>query len=207
MSKSRKRKVKKTQNTTPLNITMPSGMSNSEIQALIVSSLLEYDRQKRDLEMREKDAEQKEWLSRIGYKEYSNQRFVPRTFLSLVNLFSSFIQLLFMRKESVRGDYATVSLMRIAILLAFSLTKCILWFVSAVFILSYPCSLVIPSIPNMSFIDALPSIGCGLITLIIAQLFRIASIEIEKMKDRKYLVDIFAAVTAVAAIVISLSLR
>ncbi len=209
MNKSRKRKEKpkETQNTPPLNITMPSGMSNAEMQALIVSSLLEYDRQKQVLEKQKDDAERKEWQSRIGYKDYSDRRLVPRIFLSVVNSLWSFVRLLFMPKKSISGDHATVGLMKIAVSLAFSLAKWVLWVVSAVLLLVYPCSLVIPSISKMPFSDAVPYIEFGLISLLFAQLFRIASIEIEKMKDRNYLVDIFAAVAAVAAIVISLILR
>ena len=200
----RKAKTKGTPNTPPLNITMPSGMSNAEMQALIVSSLIEFDRQKQELEKQKEEAEREEWLGRIGYKDYSDRKFIARSILTSVNSILALVRLLFMPKKMISGDHATVGLMRIALALTFSLAKLVLWGVGAVLLLLYPCSLIIPNIPKMQFSTAVPYIVLGLFALVFAQLFRIASIEIENMRDRNYLFGVFAAVAAVAAIIISL---
>ncbi len=191
-------------NTPPLNITMPSGISNAEMQALIVSSLLEYDRQKQELEKQKEKFEREEWLERIGYKDYSDRKLIPRIILTNANSILALVKLLSMPKGRISGDHATIGLMRIALALAFSLTKLVLWVVSAYLLLSYPCSLIIPSINRMHFSVAVPYIVFGFLSLLFAQLFRIASIEIEKIRDRNYLVGLFAAVAAVVAIIVSL---
>lgn len=200
----RKANTKELSNTPPLNITMPSGMSNADMQALIVSSLLEYDRKKQELEKQKERAEREDWLERIGYKDYSDRKLLPRIILTNTNSILAFVRLLFMPKEKIHGDHATVGLMRIALALAFSLTKLVLWVASAYLLLLYPCSLIIPNIHRMHFSAAVPYIVFGFLSLLFAQLFRIASIEIERIRDRNYLLGLFAAVAAVVAIIVSL---
>ncbi len=207
MSKNHRRKAntKELSNTPPLNIAMPNDMSNVEMQALIVGSLLEYDRQKQELDKQKEEAERRDWLERIGYKDYSDRKTIPRIILTNVNSIFSFARLLFMPKNKISGDHATIGLMRIALALAFSLTKLVLWGIGAILLFLYPCSIIVPSIHKMDFSTAVPYIVFGLLSLLFAQLFRIASIEIEKTQDRDYLVGVSAAVAAVAAIIVSLT--
>lgn len=196
-----------TKNAPPLNITMSDGMSASEMQSLIVSALLEYDQKKQERDKQIEANALNEWRQRIGYKDFSDRKFLSRIVLTIANSLMTLLKVLFMRKKQITGDFATISLMRIAVSLVFSIAKWVLWGISTFLFLAYPCSLIVPGIPEIRFSEAVLHIEIGLITLLFAQLFRIASIEIEKMKDRNYIVDIFAAVAAVAAIIISLVIR
>ena len=196
-----------TKNAPPLNITLSDGMSASEMQSLIVRALLEYDQKKQERDKQIEANALNEWRQRIGYKDYSDRKLLSRIVLTIANSLMTLLKVLFMRKKQITGDFATISLMRIAISLVFFIAKWVLWGISIVLFLAYPCSLIVPGIPEIRFSEAVLRIEIGLITLLFAQLFRIASIEIEKMKDRNYIVDIFAAVAAVAAIIISLVIR
>ena len=203
----RNAKAKETQNVPPLNVSLPSGMSAPEMQSLIVGALLEYDQKKQEIAKQKEAEEANEWRRKIGYKDYSDRKFLRRTVLTFVNSVCVLRKVLFMRKERIDGDFATVGLMRIALSATFSIAKLVLWVISAAGLLIYPISLIVPSIPKMTFPSALSYIAIGLTSLLFAQLFRIAGIEIEKMKDRDYVVEVFAAVAAVVAIIVSVVLR
>lgn len=209
MSKKSKRKTSMTgaKSLPSLNITIPDGMSASEMQSLIVNALLEYDQKKQARDKQIEAESLNEWRQRIGCKDYSDRKFLPRTVLTIVNSLWAFIKILLMPKKRIIGDFATVSLMSVAVSLVFSIVKWVLWVLSAVFLLIYPCSIIVPSMPIIQFSKAVLYLVIGLFLLLLAQLFRIASIEIEKMRDRKYVVDIFAAVAAVMAIIVSLVIR
>ena len=200
----RNTKAKEPQNVPPLNVSLPTLLKNTPNRLLDV-----YLRMKKKQEIaKQKEAEEaNEWRRKIGYKDYSDRKFFHRAVLTFVNSVWVLLKVLFMRKERIDGDFATVGLMRIALSATFSIAKLVLWVISAAGLLIYPISLIVPSIPKMTFPSALSYIAIGLTSLLFAQLFRIAGIEIEKMKDRDYVVEVFAAVAAVVAIIVSVVLR
>ncbi len=191
----------------PINLVLPDNMSQADMQNLIVSSLLEYDKAKAEREKKTEESDLQARRDLVGYKDYSNRGFISRVFLTFLNRFAVFIRILFMPKEKIKGDYATTGLMKFAVSIIFTAVKWILWIVSLVFIASYPLSIIIPNIHNINPAMYPAYIGFGVLAFIFAQLFRVASIEIEKMKDHNYIVDIFAAVAAIVAIIVSLIIR
>ena len=201
-------KQKKEQNTVPpVNLVIPDNMSNNEMQELLVKSLLAYDEAKKELEVKAEEEALLERQKLLGYKDYSGWKLIPRVFLQFFNRIAVIIRILFMPKKTIKGDYATTGLMKIGVSMLFGLAKWLLWIVSICCFLSYPLSQMLPNNPKIELSMYPAYIGFGLLAFIFAQLFRIASIEIEKMKDHNYIVDIFAAVAAIVAIIISLVIR
>lgn len=201
-------KQRKEQNSfPPVNLVFPDNMSNKEMQELLVNSLLDYDKAKKDLEIKAEEEALLERQKLLGYKDYSDRKLIPRLFLQFFNRIAVIFRILFMSRERIKGDYATTVLMKIGVSLLFGLAKWLLWIVSICCFLSYPLSQMLPNNPKIELSMYPAYIGFGVLAFIFAQLFRIASIEIEKMKDHNYIVDIFAAVAAIVAIIVSLAIR
>lgn len=191
----------------PLNISFPDTMSQEEIKNVIVESLLAYDLKKQEIEQQNQKKEQEEWREKIGYKDYSDKKWLPKIFLTFFNRIGSFLKIIFMPKKKISGDHAISSLMKIAVSLFFTITKWALWLVFAVCVLSYPIQFIALQSPKLPLESYPTYIALGLLAFLFAQMFRIASIEVEKIKDHNYIVDIFAAVAAVIAIIVSLIIR
>ena len=182
-------------------------MSQAEMQNLIVSSLLEYDKAKAE---REKEAEENDLQARrnlVGYKDYSDRKFIPRVFLTFINRIVVLFRLLFMPKEKIKGDYATTGLMKFAVSILFAAAKWVFRVFGIYGLISYPLTFVFPNLAKIDIPTYFVYIGFGITALLLAQMFRLASIEVEKLKDHNYVVDIFAAVAALVAIIVSLIIR
>ena len=207
MSKRPKNQKNDEKTAAPINLVLPDNMYQADMQNLIVSSLLEYDKAKAE---REKKAEETDLQARrdlIGYKDYSGRKFIPRVFLTFINRIVVLFKVLFMSKEKIKGDYATTGLMKSAVSILFSAAKWVFRAIGIYALISYPLTFVFPSLAKIDVSTYFVYIGFGITALLFAQIFRIASIEVEKMKDHNYVVDIFAAVAATVAIIISLIIR
>ena len=205
--KGKKKQQKDKSTIPPVNLILPENMSTDDMKTLIVDSLLAYDQAKTDLDKKTEEIELQRRRELVGYKDYSNRKLIPRVFLTFLNQITVLFKVLFMPKSKIKGDYATTGLLKFAVSVLFSAAKWILWVVAVSLILSYPLSLIVPKSPVVDLTTYPTYIGFGLLAFLFAQLFRVASIEVDKMKDHNYIVDLFAAVAAVVAIVISIVLR
>ena len=194
--------------TTPLiSFVLPDNMPQEDMQNLIVNSLLAYDEAKKKLEKQEHEKEAQEWREKIGYKDYSDRKWLPRVLLTFFNSIKTMLKILFMPKKKINGDHATSGLMKLFVILFFNVCKWVLWGVFIAAVLSYPVSLIFHNYHTIYPAFYPSCIEIGVIAFILAQLFRMATIEVEKMKDHNYVVDIFAAVAAVVAIILSFVIR
>lgn len=201
MSKKRKNNNKNVDRT--MKIVLPEGLSSNEMRDIIVSSLLAYDQAKKEPEKEALEKEMQERRKQLGYKDYSRCRPIRRFFLTILNRIKVFFKILFMPKEKITGDTATTGLMKMAVSLLFGAVKWLLRLVAFISVLYYPLSLLIPHLTRIELVQYPAFIIVGIIAFLFGQLFRLASIEVEKMKDHNYVVDIFAAVAAIVAIIIS----
>ena len=207
MSKKGKKQKNDEKTAAPINLVLPDNMSQAEMQNLIVSSLLEYDKAKAE---REKKAEENDLQARrdlVGYKDYSDRKFIPRVFLTFINRIVVLFRLLFMPKEKIEGDYVTTGLMKFAVSILFAAAKWVFRVFGIYGLISYPLTFVFPNLAKIDIPTYFVYIGFGITALLLSQMFRLASIEVEKLKDHNYVVDIFAAVAALVAIIVSLIIR
>ena len=207
MSKKKKAHQNYDKTTPPISFVLPDNMPQEDMQNLIVNSLLAYDEAKKKLEKQEHEKEAQEWREKIGYKDYSDRKWLPRVFLTFFNSIKTMLKILFMPKKKISGDHATSGLMKLFVMLFFKVCKWVLWVVSISAVLSYPVSLIFHNYHTIYPAFYPSCIEIGVIAFILAQLFRMATIEVEKMKDHNYVVDIFAAVAAVVAIILSFVIR
>ena len=204
MSKKSNSQNQKNNTSAPKSTASPKTTAKQDLEDTIVKALLSYDQAKKESDKRNAEKELRDRHESLGYKDYSRRKGIVRLILIFFNRLAVFIRILFMPRDKIKGDFATTNLMKFAVSFLFSTAKLLLWAVSFVTLLSYPLSLIIKKKKKMD-LSAYPTYLCiGIISFIFAQLFRIASIEIEKMKDHNYIVDVFAAVAAIVAIIISI---
>ena len=103
----------------PFNLVLPDNIPQEDMKKLIVNSLLAYDEAKKKLEKQEQEKEAQEWREKIGYKDYSDRKWLPRVFLTFFNSIKTMLKILFMPKKKISGDYATSGLMKLFVTLFF----------------------------------------------------------------------------------------
>lgn len=205
-NKNRKEKSNNIQKT--VSVKFPDSMSKEDMIEILSSAILKADELRAAKETQKQREEDEEWRQKIGLKDYSKQKWFLRHFLSCINTLACLCRILFMKKEKINGNYATNGLLKFSVLIVFRIARCVFCFFAIVVLLSYPLQhiLDINSEP-ISMPQYLFAIPFAIMSIVIAQMFRMAEIEIEKMKDRNYIIDIFAAVMAVVAIIVSLIWR
>ena len=182
-------------------------LSDDEFRNLIADSLLLYDQKKQEREKHRQEEERRKWQEKVGLRDYSGRPLLPRTLLTFANRFIVFIKILFLPKRKIEGDHATSFLLNLAVSETFRVTAWLLWIGAFLLVGRGIRGLAQPGYSSMSTIQNITAICLALLSVIFAQIFRMASIEVEKMKDRNYVADIFAAVAAVAGIIVAIVLR
>lgn len=205
MSKGRNKK-KNQANLSPQQvvITPPAGMSSDEMQHVITMAIVEAEEIKERKKQEQIEAERKEWREAIGYKEYDDKNKLIRGVKTFWNGIVSFIRVCFVRKQYIKGDRVSFNLMKMLLCKSFDLIKICLNILAAMFILYIPMQYIIPSLTVLAWHQSVLLGAYGLLTFMFSRMFRIASIEVEKIEDRNYLFGLFASVTSIVSIVIAI---
>lgn len=200
MSNGKKNKTKKNKgvpkNIQSINVILPENITPDEMQHIIANAILESEeiKIKKEEELRlEKLAK---WHKIIGYKKNESK------FKDALNKFKVFIRILFLPKEHIEGDRAFLTLLIMIIQSFLTLVKWILIFLSTAYFI-YPIFQLLKITPSVQWSENVLYVLYGIIAFVFSRLFRMASIEIEKIEDRNYIFSIFASVTSVISIVIA----
>lgn len=182
----------------PAHINAVSGqMSADELQHMIANAIMEAEDMKAKREADRKAEELAEWRKAIGYDK-------SKTGIAKVwNDFSSTVKAMFVPKKYIKGDRTSAAIIQGLLQLCF---KALYWSCSVfAFILfaSIPLSFVIPNIDNLNGVQIVFYIIMAFFMFVSSRLFRIASIEAEKMDDRNNLYGLFASITSIISIVIA----
>ncbi len=180
----------------PVHTNAASGqMSTDELQHIIANAIMEAEDMKAKREADKKEAELAEWRKAIGYD-------ISKTGIAKVwNEFSSTVKAMFVAKKYIKGDRASTSIIQGLLQLCF---KALYWSCSVfAFILfaSIPLSLVLHNIENLNWFQILSYVVPSIALFFASRLFRIASIEAEKMEDRNNLYGLFASIASIISIV------
>ena len=179
-----------------VNISLPANMSAEEMQHLIANAIIEAEDIKAQKEEEKRKAALAEWHNIVGYKEYQNK--IKQFF----NDVKAFTKILFLPKKYIEGDRASVAFLQeimtffFGILQALALVLCIC-FIFAIF---SPGSFHIASLEIYAII-ALALFA--FVSFLLSCIFRIIRLEIDKVKDRNYLLGLFASITSLVSIIIA----
>lgn len=207
MSKGQRKKNKQTQQNKPepkVNVSLPANIRAKEMQHIIARAIVEADELKEQNKQAKKEEALKQWREDIGYKEYDDKNKLIRGVKTFWNRIVSFVRVCFVRKKHIKGDRVSFNMMKMLLCKSFDLIKICLNILTAMFILYIPLQYIIPSLTVLAWHQSVLLGAYGLLTFMFSRMFRIASIEIEKIEDRNYLFGLFASVASIVSIVIAI---
>lgn len=182
----------------PAHINAASGqMSADELQHMIANAIMEAEDMKAKREADKKAKELAQWHEVIGYDK--SKKGIKKVWNNII----TFFKVLFIPNQQIKGDKATTAIIQGLLQLCF---KALHWSCSVfAFILfaSIPLSLVLPNIENLNWLQILSCALTSIVLFLASRIFRIASIEAEKMEDRNNLYGLFASIASIISIVIA----
>lgn len=207
MSQGRKKKKNQTTPPTqPVVVTPPVGMSSDEMQHVIAMAIVEAEEIKEQRKKEQRKAEFGEWQTVIGYKKYNDKNVLIRGVKTFWNAIVCLFRVCFVRKKHIKGDRVSFNMMKMLLCKSFDLIKICLNILTAMFILYIPMQYIIPSLTVLAWHQSVLLGSYGLLTFMFSRMFRIASIEVEKIEDRNYLFGLFASVASIVSIIIAIIL-
>lgn len=199
-NKSQKNQKKKSvsNNIRPINIIPPENMTSDELQHIIANAILEAEsiKEQRTIDQREK--EKAEWREKIGVKICKGK------FKNILNGIKVIFKISFMPKEYIKGDRASIGLLKFFLSLFFDIAGMVVLLplsIYLIFIIHIQHFFI--NITELNIFYHIISVLCGFLILILSRLFRMASIEIEQIEDRNYIFGVFASVTSMISIIIA----
>jgi hypothetical protein len=198
------KKKNKKQNKSEVKQAPPITLSGEDLQHLIAHAIIEADEIKEEALYKQQDAELLEWRAATGYKEFSDKSIFLRSVKTFFNRFWCFIKLCFVPSKAIKGDRASFALMKLFLRIFFDFAKWILGLSSLMFILYGIVLFFAPETMPVLWISNIGLIILGITVFFLSRMFRMASIEIEKIEDRNYLFGLFASVASIVSIVIAI---
>jgi len=166
---------------------VPHTIINEEtLTNAITNALIEYDKQKEQAIKDKEKNEQEAFEKRLGK-----------------NKFVAGLKLLFRPKKYAKNVQANLELTKTALKWFYKIIEWALFLLSIFLIACVPLQFIIPNVPIVEwYIDVLFVIWAIPIFLL-SRIFRIASIEVERIKDYNYLFGLFATITSIVSVVIA----
>lgn len=172
-------------------------MSADELQHMIANAIMEAEDIKAKREADKKEAELAEWHKVTGYDK-------SKTGIAKIwNYITSFFKGLFVRKKYIKGDRAATAIIQGLLQLCFQALYWICSFIMFLFIVAIPLSFALPNIEKLNEVQIVFFLLMTICMFVSSRLFRIASIEAEKMEDRNNLYGLFASIASIISIVIA----
>ena len=189
MSKNRRKTPKEQKQSTsmPVNIVLPDSLSAEEMQQIITNALLAVEDAKEQKAKEQKEQERKEWEETVGN-----------------NPIKRFFKILFLPKKYIKGDKTTFALLKVFVGMFFGLAKIFTLLFSIAAIAYIPMQYAIDALPNMSIGQNIMLSLYAVLSFLFSRMFRMASIEVDKIEDRSLLFGIFASVSSIVSIVIAI---
>ena len=190
---SKKKKTKNNQQNTPSAV--EKSLDEKVLAREIIKAHAEYELHKKAEEEKKEQKLQEEWLKILDQKEYpKDEKWYLQKYHEFRNDFFLLKNLLFIKAKDVRDMRATFGLMRLAVISILAICKWILYLCAASMIYGI----------WDEAIDLPLGVMFAFVLWVFARIFRIASFEMEKMKDGNLLTAIFSGVLSFVAVVIAI---
>lgn len=207
MSKGQRKKNKQTQQNKPeqkVNVSLPANISAEEMQHILARAIVEADELKEQNKQAKKEEALKQWREDIGYKEYDDKCKLWRGIKTFFNRLKCFCKVCVLPKTKIQGDRASFSLMQLFLQSFFVLVKWLLVFVTIASAGVGIYTLCTSPVLSPDWVASIYNIVAAIPLFLLSRLFRMASIEVEKIEDRNYLFGLFASVASIVSIVIAI---
>lgn len=184
-------KKRPSQRPTSVNISFPDGISSEEMKHIIAEALLEAEdiRKERTAEKSKKTTQK--IRSAMGCKDYIGGKWYTRWLYFFRDILTIFIKLPVIPKEKIEGDLAATAILKAIIISVFQ------------FIMLGFGAATVGSIWGAWHQKNIIYLFLAFPCYILMGIFRMVSIEIDKIEDRNYLLCLFAAITSTISIVFS----
>lgn len=180
------------------------GLTKEELVQVIAEALLRYDEQKSKKRDNEGKEQQERFNKLVGYKDHSSESFLKKILFSFGNQIKVFFNILFMKKKQIEGTRATSSLIKMFTYCVFFLANLSLTLFSLFLIACVPIQYCVSTITPLPWYSNVLLIIAAFISFVFARLFRMASIEVEKLQDYNFIFGIFACVTSIISLAIAI---
>lgn len=191
MAKKKKQNQKQNTSQKTNNLSVTTGLTEEALTKVITNALIEYDKRK-EQEMQEKVKKECENFDNSSGIKADKHKFVTT------------LNLLFRPKKYAKGIKANSELTKSVLKGFYKLLEWTLLLLSILLIVYIPLQYIIPNVPIADwYIDVIMAIFAIPIFLF-SRIFRIASYEIERIKDDNYLFGLFATVTSIISVVIAI---
>ena len=196
----------KAQPTIP-SVIFPAEMSQEEMQHIIANAIIEAQKTKEDAKQKQKEANIRELQEAIGLKEYNDKNRLQRIIKIAINRIKCFFKICFLSRKNIKGDRVTFSIMSVLLTLIFALVALVLYCAAPLFLICGIIALIHGQGAPLWGIEWYIFIPFSFAAFLFASIFRISSIEIEKVEDRDYIQSLLNIVlTIIAAVFAYLSL-
>lgn len=201
----KKNKNSKNASNNNVNIVLPDSLSAKEMQQIITNALLAVEDTKEQRAKEQKEQDRKNFREAMGYKDYPHEKGLKRSFLVFCNRVKMLFKLFYAPKHLIKGDDVTFGLLKIFIEIFFWVAK---WAATlfTIFAIAYiPLQYIVETIPVLPIMSNLLLGGFAFSSFLLSRMFRMASIEVDKIEDRSLLFGIFASVASIVSIVITIA--
>lgn len=185
----------------------PAEMSQEEMQHIIANAIIEAQKTKEDAKQKQKEANIRELQEAIGLKEYIDKNRLLRIIKIAINRIKCFFKICFLSRKNIKGDRVTFGILSMLLTLIFALVSLVLYVVTFIFFVCGIIALIRGQGAPLWGIEWYAFIPFSFAAFVFASIFRISSIEIEKVEDRDYIQSLLNIVlTIIAAVFAYLSL-
>lgn len=190
----------KAQPTIP-SVIFPAEMSQEEMQHIIANAIIEAQKADEDAKQKQKEANIRELQEAIGLKEYNDKNRLLRIIKIAINRIKCFFKICFLSRKNIKGDRVTFGILSMLLTLIFALVSLVLYVVAFIFFVCEIIALIRGQGAPLWGIEWYAFIPFSFAAFIFASIFRISSIEIEKVEDRDYIQSLLNIVLAIIAAV------
>lgn len=196
----------KAQPTIP-SVIFPAEMSQAEMQHIIANAIIEAKKADEDAKQKQKESNIRELQETIGFKKYNDKNRLLRIIKIAINEFKCIFKICVLPRKNIKGDRVTFSIMSVLLTLIFALVALVLYCAALLFLICGIIALIHGQDALLWGIEWYIFIPFSFAAFLFASIFRISSIEIEKVEDRDYIQSLLNIVlTIIAAVFAYLSL-
>ena len=187
-----------------VNIVLPDSLSAEEMQQIITNALLAVEDTKEQKAKEQNEQDHKNFREAMGYKDYPHEKGLKRSFLVFCNRVKMLFKLFFAPKHLIKGDDATFGLLKMSVEMFFWIAKWVTTLFAICGIVYIPLQYFVETIPVLPILSNVLLSMFTFSSFILSRMFRMASIEVDKIEDRSLLFGIFASVASIVSIVIAI---
>jgi len=177
--------IQKTESTSVNNV------NEEMLSNAITKALLEYDKRKEQEAQVKLKKEKAEFNAHLGIESGK-----PKFFAAM--------KLLFRPKKYAKNMQANAELTKLVLKLIYKFVEWVLLLLSIFMIAAVPLQFIIPGAPIVAWYIDVVIVVWAFPIFLLSRIFRMASYEIDRIKDYNYLFGLFATVTSIISIVIAI---